>query len=120
VGVRSPGAFKVRLTEIQGDVCAWCLESLLKPHHPALLGAGAGAVVDHDHSACGHPVAKSRMGGRQGSNVACENCVRGLVHAACNRAIGHVQRFLAEGVVILTDPRLGNYLCTYPLGRTRR
>jgi hypothetical protein len=113
VSVRSPSAFKVRLRSIQGDVCAWCLDSLSKPDHLALLGAEA--VVDHDHSACSHPVAKSRMVGRQGSNVACENCVRGLVHAPCNKAIGYFERRSAEGIVILTDPRLESYLRTYPL-----
>lgn len=69
---------------------------------------------DHDHSACRHPVAKSRVG-RQGSNVACQNCVRGLVHAECNKTIAYFERLLTLGIDIFTDPLLKNYLHTYPL-----
>ncbi len=127
----SPSRYAKRILQIQGDTCPWCLDSLKQPKHPALLGNRS--VVDHDHTVCAHRVAPSRAEGSQGSNVCCENCMRGVVHHACNQAIGFLEcsinprqikpagktgprPFLtAEAAQALLTPRLREYLTTYPL-----
>ena len=54
------------LLNTQGNRCAICLR---------LFEDGERKDVDHDHSCCP-------------GELSCGACVRGIVHTACNRAIG--------------------------------
>lgn len=66
------------IAERQGGVCA-----IVECDTPVIYGSGAaGAHVDHDHQ-CQH----SGKG-----KYSCPDCVRGLLCAACNTAIGYVER----------------------------
>jgi hypothetical protein len=127
----SPTRYAKRILQVQGDTCPWCLDSLEEPTHAALLGSRS--VVDHDHTVCAHPVAPSRAESSQGSNVCCENCIRGVVHYLCNQTIGFLERSInprqikpagkagprrcltAEDAQALLTLRLRKYLTTYPL-----
>jgi hypothetical protein len=67
-----------QIAERQGGVCA-----IVGCETPIAYGTtAAGAHTDHDH-ACRHPGKGTRS---------CPRCVRGLLCASCNVAIGHLER----------------------------
>lgn len=67
------------LWEKQGGLCALCGEPMLPRGKSA-----KSVVVDHDHGCC-----PPRPGRSQSS---CGKCVRGLLHQACNRFLGHLEK----------------------------
>lgn len=79
--------------ETQKGLCLACEEPMVEMGKPR----GLVATVDHDHSCC-----SSRR-------FSCGKCVRGLVHHACNVAIGRVR----------DDPEKLRKLASY-LERTKR
>jgi Recombination endonuclease VII len=67
------------LWEKQGGLCALCNEPMLPRGK-----AAKSVVVDHDHSCC--PPNPGR------AHSSCGKCVRGLLHSACNRFLGLLEK----------------------------